>query len=351
MISLLVVNYRSAALAVDAVRSARAATKDALHVVIVDNSCDETEASALRSHADVLLVSPRNLGYAGAINFGRPHCRGEIAIVTNPDVLFFASAIDELAAALLPPARAVAGPALYWDDGRQWMLPPSDRQNLRGKIDEIVASRWAAWSRMRDRRRFQQRFRFWTLTGTTPVDALSGAVMAIRLRDFDEIGGFDERFALYFEETDFLRRLRRKRREIAYVPAAQCRHVYNQSAGAEESRAAALYEASGQLYYAKWYGRPIARALDRLARPLPPWPAESGTTTLQLPRPGLVVEASPLASFSTAAGHLASSTTVALPAEVLRSFRGTGLYLRVVDPRSAEVLSACSVTSFLPEKS
>ena len=57
MLSLLVVNYRSAALAIDAIRSARAATTDELQVVVVDNSCDAAEADALRPHADVLLVS------------------------------------------------------------------------------------------------------------------------------------------------------------------------------------------------------------------------------------------------------------------------------------------------------
>ena len=36
---------------------------------------------------------------------------------------------------------------------------------------------------------------------------LSGAVLAVRAADLDRAGGFDERFPLYFEETDFLRRI------------------------------------------------------------------------------------------------------------------------------------------------
>ena len=61
MISLLVVNYRSAALAAEAIRSARAATAAGLHVVVVDNSCDDAEAERLRPHADVLLTPAHNL--------------------------------------------------------------------------------------------------------------------------------------------------------------------------------------------------------------------------------------------------------------------------------------------------
>jgi N-acetylglucosaminyl-diphospho-decaprenol L-rhamnosyltransferase len=206
MISLVVVNYRTARLAADAVRSARATTSSPVHVVIVDNSCDAAEADALRSQADHLLVAPSNLGYAGAINAARPHCRGDIAILANPDVVFFDGAIDRLAAALADPEVAVAGPALYWDDARQWILPPSDLHTLRGKIDEVLASRLGAWRTRRSRRRLRRRLAFWALAEPKRVPAISGAVMAIRLRDFDDVGGFDERFVLYFEETDFLRR-------------------------------------------------------------------------------------------------------------------------------------------------
>ena len=56
MISLLIVNYRSAPLAIEAIRTARSSTSQRLHVVVVDNSCDPREAEGLRPHADVLSV-------------------------------------------------------------------------------------------------------------------------------------------------------------------------------------------------------------------------------------------------------------------------------------------------------
>ncbi|HEY8849050.1 MAG TPA: hypothetical protein VIO12_07135, partial [Thermoanaerobaculia bacterium] len=56
--SLVLINYKTAALAVDAIRSARAASGTPLQVVVVDNSVDDAEADALRPHADV-LIAPR----------------------------------------------------------------------------------------------------------------------------------------------------------------------------------------------------------------------------------------------------------------------------------------------------
>jgi GT2 family glycosyltransferase len=330
VISLLIVNYRSAALAIEAIRTARAATSSPLEIVVVDNSCDAREVEALRPHADQLIVSATNRGYAGAINDGRRACSGDVIVVSNPDVRFDAGSIDALAAALTGDV-VVAGPALFWDDAFTWILPPSELHAGREKLGEVLASRSRAYAASRDRRRIEQRIAFWSSKETRTVEAISGAVMAIRATSF---AGFDERFFLYFEETDFLRRVGKHR--IAYVPAARCRHLYNQSA-AQSSEAAALYAQSEMRYLEKWNGPFVARLLKRLERParlsVAPAPPPAGTGDF-------VIEASPLESFETAAGHFATKTDVELPPEVWDSYRGNALYLRVIERATARVVGA-----------
>lgn len=337
MISLLVVNFRSAALAAEAVRTARAATSQPLQVVIVDNSCDEAEAERLRGVADALLVSKTNRGYAGGINDGRRRCEGDTIVVANPDVTFASGAIDALHNALS--SAAVAGPALFWDEAHQWMLPPGDLLTGAEKLDEVLASRSPVWLEQRDRRRFRRRVAFWSLTETTPVRMLSGAVMAIRARDFDEAGGFDERFALYFEETDFLRRIASLRKRIVYVPRARCRHLYNQSASQVADEAAARYAESELRYLEKWLGPFAARALKRLERPMPARDAEPHGARFELDRDDVVVEASPLPSFATAAGHFPKTRIVDAPA---RLWRGP-LYVRIVVRETGRVLGTYKI--------
>jgi hypothetical protein len=206
------------------------------------------------------------------------------------------------------------------------------------KAGEVLASRSAAWFRARDRRRIRKRAAFWALRETTRVESISGAVMAIRAADFEP---FDERFVLYFEETDFLRRLAERRRAIVYLPSARCRHVYNQSAGQVSSEAAARYLDSEVKYLAKWNGPFAARLLKSLERPVQ-LPDPPSARAIELPRDGLIVEASPASSFSTAAGYVPSQgeRSVAVPEDVRASFRGSALYLRVVDPSSGEVLAS-----------
>lgn len=342
MISLLVVNYRSAALALDAIRTARAAATDPLQVVVVDNSCDAREAGMLQPAADSLLVSQRNVGYAAAINAGRRLCEGDAIVVSNPDVTFAPHSIDLLVAAL--DDASAAGPALFWDSAFEWHLPPGDLLTGLDKFDEVLASRSRAWCEQRDRRRIRHRIAFWSRTTTTEVRMLSGAVMAIRTRDFDEAGGFDERFPLYFEENDFLRRLGSMHRKIAYVPEARCHHIYNQSAGQDAGEAAARFAASEMKYLEKWNGPFAARLLKKLERPLPPVASRRVDSPVVLPDYDVVVEVSPLQTFATAAGRFAESGSASVPEEIRSSVRGP-LYLRLIDRRTGIVLETDRISA------
>lgn len=330
MISLLIVNYRSAALAAEAVRTARAASSSPLQVVIVDNS---NEAAALRAFADTLIVSETNRGYAGGINLGRPACEGETIIVANPDVTFAPGCIDLLTGALRGNV-AVAGPALFWDEGHEWFLPPGDRYTTLEKLDQVLASRSPRWFAQRDRRRFLNRVAFWSLRETTYVPMLSGAVMAIRAADLDAVNGFDERFPLYFEENDFLRRLAAIRKRIVYVPQAKARHMYNQSAGQVAAEAAAKYGESELKYLEKWSGPFMARLLKKLEKVPSPLEVTNRDITADV-----ITEASPSPLFETAAGHFGRAT---IPDEIRATLR-TDFYLRHLT-KSGEILATYKIS-------
>ena len=330
MISLLLVNYRSAALAAEAVRTARASTAAPLQVVIVDNS---DEAAELRAFADTVIVSGTNRGYAGGINLGRPACDGATIVVANPDVRFAPGCIDLLASELRGNVAA-AGPALFWDDDHQWLLPPGDRHTTLEKLDQVLASRSPRWLEQRDRRRFLNRVAFWSLTGTTAVPTLSGAVMALRAADLDDAGGFDERFPLYFEETDFLRRLAAVRKRIVYVPRAKARHMYNQSAGQVAPEAAAKYAESELKYLEKWSGPFMARLLKKLEKAPSPLPLTNRDAA-----PDVLTEASPSPTFETAAGHFGRAS---IPEEIRRTLK-TAFYLRHIT-KTGQILATYKIS-------
>ena len=334
MISLLVVNYRSAALAAKAIRTARAATSSPLQVVVVDNSCDAREAEALRGVADTLIVSETNRGYAGGINARPPRVRrrrrSSSPIPTSPSRR---DRIDRLRDALDGDA-AVAGPALFWDDAHRWIFRPAISTPRRRSSIEVLASRSRAWREQRDRRRFRQRVAFWSLDETTRVRMLSGAVMAIRAARLRRPRRLRRALSAVLRGD----RLSPPRRASAasassYVPAARCRHIYNQSAAqASEMRRRATPHRRCAV------SREVERPLPRARAEAPGTSrraassrrgsigsrcddrADEPTSSPKPPR-------SP--TFDTAAGHFGHAATTSRRRSA-PSLGGSELYLRVV---------------------
>ncbi len=341
--SLVVVNYRSASLCGDAVASARASSSEPLEVIVVDNSCDRAEAEALEGiGADRLIAAPLNLGYAAGANAGIRAASGTKLVVSNPDVVFGERCIDELVTTL-GGRVALSGPRFSWDAGGQWLLPPATVMTFRSEFSRSIASWSGALSVSRAHALFFERVEFWKASSPTRVAAVSGAVMAIERDAWQRVGGFDERYRLYYEEIDFMRALARERYEVRYVPAARCFHLYDQSA-ASESEHQLKFAESQALYMAKWHRRlsVLPRLLERGRRLAPP-PAVtlSPSAVLAVPAPAdaYVVEASPLASFDTAAGHFPRAAGISLPEESWARFHGAALYLRVVEAGTGREIS------------
>jgi GT2 family glycosyltransferase len=65
-------------------------------------------------------------------------------------------------------------------------------------------------------------------SGSDPrrVDWAIGAALLIRRESFDEVGGWDESFFLYLEDTDFCMRCREAGWETWYLPSVELKHLH-----------------------------------------------------------------------------------------------------------------------------
>lgn len=342
--SLLIISYRSAKLTAAAIASARETSSARLQIVVVDNSCDPAEAAELaKLPIDELIIAKSNHGYAGGINLGIGRCRGKYVLLSNPDVLFRPEAMDRLIESVRGGA-AMAGPKFAWDDAGEWILPPASAPVLYDKLSEIASQYSPSYAKKHAHRILRERIRFWLLEEATSVRALSGAVMCMRTMDVRRFGGFDESFRLYFEEIDFMRKLVRSGRGLEYVPGAVCRHLYNQSAGLS-AESPASYHASELRYFEKWSGSMAVKLMSLAGSPQPEResPAElpeGAAIELSMPFDTVVVEASPLSSFASAAGHFPTASRVIVPREILSSYRHESLYLRVVRRDTLETVDS-----------
>ena len=272
-----VVSYKSAALTVDCLRSiAVERLTSALHIrcVVIDNASGDEPvvAAAIADHGwgdwARVVVAPRNGGFAYGNNLGLKELerdgRVDFVHLLNPDTVLRPGAIDALVAFLQAHPRAgITGGVFENGDGSEWAIAfrfPS----LLGEIEQGV--RLGLVSRVLSGACVPMNMG----ASAAPADWVSGASMMIRREVFDRIGGLDETFFLYFEETEFCHRAKRAGFEVWYVPASRVVHIAGQSTKVTERnvgprRLPSYWFDSRRLYFTLAHGPAYAAAADALA--------------------------------------------------------------------------------------
>ncbi len=243
-----VVAYSSGTYLHDLVASVPAASTEPVAVTVVDNGSTDGTQDWVRAQAGLELVeSGSNLGYGGAANLGAAGAQEEWLLVVNPDITLHAHALDLLLeAARRWPSAAVLGPRII-TDGRVY---PSARElpSLgRGIGHAVFGWFWPAnpWTASYRRERGE------------PVEGvvgwLSGSCLLLRRDAFEAVGGFDEAYFMYFEDTDLCARLGRAGYDVVYAPEAVATHHGGHSTVNHASAMTKVHHASAYLYLSRQY--------------------------------------------------------------------------------------------------
>ena len=202
------------------VTSIPSASTRTVPLTVVDNaSTDGTVEYAMQREAIRLIHSGGNRGYGGAANLGVRDSSEDWIVIANPDVRFEPGAIDALLeVASRWPRAGVLGPQIITPDGR---LYPSARElpSLGRGIGHAVfgwwwpTNPWTAGYR-REREPPTERTAGW----------LSGSCLVVRREAFEAVGGFDESYFMYFEDTDLCERLALAGWDVVYAPSAVVEH-------------------------------------------------------------------------------------------------------------------------------
>jgi GT2 family glycosyltransferase len=228
-----VVAYRSD----DYLGAALAYLDGELDAVIVDNDASPATARLASAVGARYVPTPRNLGFAAAVNVGlRETWDGtRDVLLLNPDARVRCRDVFALQQALRAhPRLAAVGPRLVDDQGRtqrsDWPFPSP------GQVwfDAFALGRF--WH--------GQRF-------------VVGAVLLLRAEALAQVGDFDERYFLYAEEADWQLRAQRLGWEVQVIGSVAATHVGGASSDDATVRARHFYT-SGAAFADRWYGRPNA---------------------------------------------------------------------------------------------
>jgi GT2 family glycosyltransferase len=221
--------------------------------VVVDNASSDGSGAIVDEFAPrVRLIANRaNVGFGRGVNQGLAATSAPLVLVMNPDCVVMPGACETMAAALRAhPRCAIAGPRILDPDGALQGSARGDPDMLTG-----VFGRRSALRRLFPRLSVSQRNFVDDMAvvaaGAAPiVDWVSGACFLARRAPLADVGGFDERYFLYWEDADLCRRLRGRGYEIRYVPDASAVHRVGHSSRTAAAASVRAFHDSAYRYYA-----------------------------------------------------------------------------------------------------
>jgi GT2 family glycosyltransferase len=248
--SILIPSYNTRELSLQCIRSIEADAPAAPYeIILMDNhSMDGTSEGVTREFPQVRVIrNAANLGVGKACNLAAQEARGKYFLLLNNDAKPLPGSLDRLVQWLeTHPKTGIVGPLLEGENGQLLQMSWGWFPLLQGEILQRFFNPSALQnSSLRQRwvRRLQRKSR--------RVPWVCGACALIRREAFEQIGGFDEDFALYFEDSDLCRRCARQGWQIDFAADIKAIHHLSQATRPSMSTFSLIYLQSHITYYRK----------------------------------------------------------------------------------------------------
>ncbi len=205
-------------------------------ILLVDNGSDDESGVAIaRQFPGVSVLNlEQNLGFAGGCNAALAYCvkqGAEWIWLLNNDTKVAADSLELLVGQANQRADAGAlGAVVRTGDGEHFVTSGP------GEIDFIRAKTYL-------------RSKFAEAKPALECQWLSGSNLLLSVNAIKEVGGFDEDYFLYFEDTDLCHRLSTSKWKCLLVPAASVEHVGGASTEGKRSYWRAYYYTRNRLLF------------------------------------------------------------------------------------------------------
>ncbi len=237
-VAIVIPSYRDAEHVAALVRSIRATTpRERVRIIVSDDCSGPEHLDALRAIEGIEIVeSDTNTGFAANVNRGLRAAGSELdVVVLNSDVIARRHWLAALQyASREAPYVGIVGAKLLYPDGRI---------QFAGTVRNLGAPQW-----------FDHRYRF-KPSGfgpaqiAQPVLAVTGACMYLRRPLLDEVGLFDERYPMAYEDVDLCLRCWQSGRRVTYAPSAVLGHRESVTRGTDLGE---RERRSQRLFWERW---------------------------------------------------------------------------------------------------
>ena len=227
-VAIITVSYNSSAQLADFLASALKSVASPSQIFLVDNNSEDIEVTEkLTKKLGVnLLKLDKNVGYGSAVNKAVPMLPAEFTtlLVCNPDSELNPVAVTSLRRAVQDNKVGVAGPRIYNEDGSVYPSARSIPSIRNGVGHALFANIWLSnpWTKSYLSEAHHQ-------NETVSTGWVSGACLAIRRDLFRQVGGFDDKYFMYFEDVDLGYRIGKLGYTNLYIPQASITHIGGES--------------------------------------------------------------------------------------------------------------------------
>ena len=230
IISVIIVNYFSDQMITNLTSSLKHPN---LEFLIVDNS--STFLSSSTQERTRVLHPRQNLGFGKAVNFAAQQSLGEVLVLLNPDVSIELTSILDMASLLVSDGKlGIVAPLINEKQHRGPFLnggywPTLPKMLMHVSLGARYSHKYRIFRGLYGHQRLKLAEEF------IELDWVSGACLAIRRRDFEEIGGFNERWFMYCEDMELSFRIGNLGKRVGIFPQSTGQHLGGSSDGREEN--------------------------------------------------------------------------------------------------------------------
>lgn len=321
-----------------------------LEVVAVENASfvdQEPHLRAVAAQGARVLRQNENLGHGRGCNRGLAASTGRFVFLANSDTVARPGALAALLECLqADPRIGFVEPRTFIDDDLTFAIhevtPPSPWATTR-----TFLSHWSRRLTLRESLAHTRRsLRGWQAAAPLALPHLTGAFLGARREVLQRLGGYDEGYPLFYEDSDLFRRARRLQLRLLLVPQAAVVHYGHRSVAQTWNESLAKARVGRDRYVRSHHGL-VARAWDaglhwaaRLApRATSPPPVPHDLGTLGSPpvfapanaRAPWLLELTIDPTFALTAGHVCTGPQLAVSARTWQSLFPTTYYVRAVD--------------------
>lgn len=217
-----------------------------LEVVVVDNGSTDGSQAFLESEFASkikLIKNSLNGGFGVANNQGAREANGDFLFFLNSDTLFKLDVLAGLKKIFINDKVGVVAPILILPDGKKQPYSSGRMPNLKSVLFKKGAL---------------------DVVDKDEIEWVSGAALAVRKNIFKEIGGFDEKFFMYFEDVDLCKRIISLGYKVSLACEVEVIH-YGGASFNDYGKKKKIYYRSQDYFYIKHYGL-LARIIVKIAR-------------------------------------------------------------------------------------